>query len=227
MSVSLLKIFSTLALFGVALLCFGQFQFFHGFSGTNQEIDVFAIARSAPSQISCGLYCTTIGSGLMLFILYPLRVALLRTSYGLRQWLLATLLMYIGCLAIFNVTMGFIGINEQIAMKLDAANNETASDIRSRMQSLFSVIVQLSMCIAIVVSALYAIVVLRKKCTLPSWSIFFTPIFIFLFLRELPSQFVAIAAPYGGWYQVAIGSVGLFIFFGIIVRYALKTARLS
>ncbi|MFN0031283.1 MAG: DUF6796 family protein [Flavobacteriales bacterium] len=227
MSPALLKLYNLLALLGVVVLCFGEFQYFAGYSGTNIDMSVAHIALSSPGHISCGMFCSFIGVSLMMFVLFPLRVSLYRTSFSMRQWLIASMLLYLSSILVFHVAMGFIGFNEQVAMNLDTLHANLALETRAKTQSLFRIITQVCIFMALVTSVLFSIAVLRKKTCMPWWSVFFTPIPLYILFKEIPSVCCTIAAPYGGWYLIASGCLGLFIFFFIIGRCACRHAATS
>ena len=225
MNVFYLRLYSLLALLGVVLTCVGEFLYFHGFEGTNREVNLDAVSQTSSDHIAQGMFCSILGIGLWLFITYPLRVSLYKTSFAMRQWIQASLLIYIGCSLVFHVSMGWIGITDHAASLIAPDQFSLSSEIKMKSHELYMVILKFSFFASILFSGLLAWVIFKGQTHLPKWIILFTPILIFTMLKLLPSKLIEIPAPLGGWIDISIGCVGLFILFGVLCRSALQNVN--
>ncbi len=222
MNVFYLRLYSFLALIGVVLTCAGEFLYFYGFKGTNFEVNLDLVSHTDSDHIAQGMFCSILGIGLWLFITYPLRVSLYKTSFAMRQWIQASLLIYIGCSLVFHVSMGWIGITDHVASLIAPDQMVLSSEIKEKSHDLYMVIIKFSFFASILFSGLLAWVIFKGQTHLPKWIVLFTPILIFTMLKLLPSKFIEIPAPFGGWIDISIGCIGLFILFLMIIRSALK-----
>ena len=130
MNVFYLRLYSFLALIGVVLTCAGEFLYFYGFKGTNFEVNLDLVIHTYSDHIAQGMFCSILGIGLWLFITYPLRVSLYKTSFAMRQWIQASLLIYIGCSLVFHVSMGWIGITDHVASLIAPDQIVLSSEIK-------------------------------------------------------------------------------------------------
>lgn len=226
MNVFYLRLYSLLALFGIVLTCTGEFLYFYGFEGTNLQVTLDVISKTDTEHIAQGMFCSILGIGLWLFITYPLRVALHKTSFAMRQWIQASLLIYIGCSLVFHVSMGWIGITDHVAALIAPDQLVLSDEIRQKSQDLYMVIIRFSFFASFLFSGLLAWVIFKGQTLLPKWIILFTPILIFTMLKLLPSRLIEIPAPFGGWLDISVGCIGLFILFSVIIRSAMRSAIL-
>lgn len=226
MNVFYLRLYSLLALIGVVLTCVGEFLYFYGFEGTNFQVSLDVISKTETEHIAQGMFCSILGIGLWLFITYPLRVALHKTNFAMRQWIQASLLIYIGCSLVFHVSMGWIGMTDHVASLIAPEQMILSEDIRQQSHELYMVILKFSFFASVLFSGLLVWVIFKGQTHLPKWIILFTPILIFTILKLLPSKFIEIPAPYGGWMDISIGCIGLFILFTIIIRSALRNVSM-